>query len=74
MWFNDHVPNQIYFHLHFRVAKVVAPKKEALRAAEGELAVAMEVGNCFHPRYFTFRNWAKKCGPKNVDQVDRPKL
>lgn len=27
----------------YRVAKVVAPKKEALRAAEAELAVAMEV-------------------------------
>ena len=27
----------------FRVAKVVAPKKEALKAAEAELAVAMGV-------------------------------
>ena len=27
----------------FRVAKVVAPKKEALKAAEAELAVAMAV-------------------------------
>ena len=29
----------------FRVARVVAPKKEALAAAEAELAVAMEVGS-----------------------------
>ena len=27
----------------FRVAKVVAPKKEKLKEAEGELAVAMKV-------------------------------
>ena len=31
----------IYIYLYYRVAKVVAPKKEALAKAEGELAVAM---------------------------------
>lgn len=33
-----------YYHCHNpRVAKVVAPKKEKLKEAEGELAVAMKV-------------------------------
>lgn len=29
-------------HVHFRVAKVVAPKQEKLAQAEGELKVAMQ--------------------------------
>lgn len=43
----------------FRVAKVVAPKKEALKAAEAELAVAMGVS----------LQWFLRCGtiPKFKD-------
>lgn len=36
-----------------RVARVVAPKKAALKEAEAELAVAMEVRNYFYITLFT---------------------
>ena len=43
-----------FYFIIFRVAKVVAPKKAALKVAEGELAEAMGV------KYFEFSFFKKK--------------
>lgn len=41
-------------HCIFRVARVVAPKKIALKGAEDDLAIAMEVINSLYVPRFTY--------------------